>query len=134
MCQDFISLKITINKILEFKMIMYNTKLTATNKTQIISPSREGGYLILLITFLNSLQFLISTILFTDLQAGYSCRDWALNIKQHPKLVKEILILYPLQSPQNSKQFLFYITVKIVQMSCFTKYFITKQTTIFHYY
>lgn len=32
MCQDFISSKGTINKILEFKMIMYNTKVVATKK------------------------------------------------------------------------------------------------------
>lgn len=88
MCQDFISSKRTINKILEFKMIMYNTKLTATKNPRAL-PLQEKEVLGLFITFLNSLQFLISTILFADLQVGYSWRDWALNIKQHPKLVKK---------------------------------------------
>lgn len=40
MCQGFISSKRTINKILEFKMIMYNTKLTATKKPRAL-PLQE---------------------------------------------------------------------------------------------
>lgn len=43
MCQDFISLKITINKILEFKMIMYNTKLTATKQPRSLPLQEKEG-------------------------------------------------------------------------------------------
>lgn len=91
---------------------MYNTKLTATKNLE-HCPFKRRRYLSLFITFLNSLQFLISTTLFADLQAGYSCRDWALNIKQHPKLVqKKSLILYPVQPPNIIIRFFSYNNCK----------------------
>lgn len=54
--------------------------MTAVKKPR-ACPFKKKRYLSLFIKFLNSLPFLTSIILFADLQAGYSYRDRALNIK-----------------------------------------------------